>query len=163
MGLYRIYIDEVGNHDMEHVDDPNQRFLALTGVILSSEHTRSIFQPEFNAIKTEFFQHDPDEPVILHRNEMLRKVGAFKVLMDQRTRGRFNARLLYILGKMDYRVITVVIDKKAHRDQYLVWRSYPYHYCLKVLVERFVFFFYIMQNIKAIPWWRVEEGTLIFN
>ena len=114
MGLYRIYIDEVGNHDMEHVDDPNQRFLALTGAILSSEHTRNIFQPEFNAIKTEFFQHDPDEPVILHRNEMVRKVGAFKVLMASETQRRFDARLLAALEKWDYRVITVIIDKKAH-------------------------------------------------
>jgi hypothetical protein len=32
MTLYRIYIDEVGNHDLTHADDPNQRFLSLTGV-----------------------------------------------------------------------------------------------------------------------------------
>ena len=37
MSLYRIYIDETGNHDMTHADDPNQRFLALTGVILESQ------------------------------------------------------------------------------------------------------------------------------
>jgi hypothetical protein len=24
MSLYRIYIDEVGNHDLIHADDPNQ-------------------------------------------------------------------------------------------------------------------------------------------
>lgn len=24
MSLYRIYIDEVGNHDLVHADDPNQ-------------------------------------------------------------------------------------------------------------------------------------------
>jgi hypothetical protein len=38
MSLYRIYIDETGNHDMTHADDPNQRFLALTGVILEVEN-----------------------------------------------------------------------------------------------------------------------------
>lgn len=31
---YRIYIDEVGNSDLESSDDPNHRFLSLTGVIL---------------------------------------------------------------------------------------------------------------------------------
>jgi hypothetical protein len=125
---------------MEHVDDPNQRFLALTGVIISSEHSVNVFQPEFNHIKTEFFQADPDEPVILHRNEIVRKLGPFKVLMNPETSARFNLRLLQALEKWDYRVITVVIDKKAHRDQYQVWHFYPYHYCLKVMVERFVRF-----------------------
>jgi len=39
MSLYRIYVDEVGNHDMTHTDDPNQRYLSLTGVILESSYT----------------------------------------------------------------------------------------------------------------------------
>lgn len=44
------------------------------------------------------------------------------------------------LARWDYRVITVVIDKKLHRDQYQVWHFLPYHYCLAVLLERFVLF-----------------------
>ena len=36
MTLYRIYVDEVGNHDLAHADDPNQRFFSLTGVILGA-------------------------------------------------------------------------------------------------------------------------------
>lgn len=35
-------------------------------------------------------------------------------------------------------MITVLIDKKQHTEQYSVWRYDPYHYCLKVLVERYV-------------------------
>ena len=31
---YRIYIDEVGNPDLKSSDNPNHRFLSLTGVIL---------------------------------------------------------------------------------------------------------------------------------
>ena len=27
MGIYRVCIDEVGNHDSEHVEDPHRRFL----------------------------------------------------------------------------------------------------------------------------------------
>ncbi len=42
MVLYRIYVDEVGTHDLTHVDDPNQRFLSLTGVVLESEYTISV-------------------------------------------------------------------------------------------------------------------------
>lgn len=31
---YRLYVDEVGNPDLESSDDPNHRFLSLTGVLL---------------------------------------------------------------------------------------------------------------------------------
>ena len=70
MPLYRVYVDEVGNHDLAHADDPNQRFLSLTGVILESQYTLQVLQPEMNQIKREFFQRDPDVPVILHRKEL---------------------------------------------------------------------------------------------
>jgi len=58
MSLYRIYVDETGNHDMTHADDPNQRFLALTGVILESEYNTAALKPEMDAIKRQFFQKD---------------------------------------------------------------------------------------------------------
>ncbi len=63
MSLYRIYIDEVGNHDLIHADDPNQRFLSLTGVILESAYTLRVLQPEMDQIKRDFFQSDPDEDI----------------------------------------------------------------------------------------------------
>jgi hypothetical protein len=53
MSLYRVYIDEVGNHDLVHADDPNQRFLGLTGVILESEYTLRVLRPEMERIKAE--------------------------------------------------------------------------------------------------------------
>ena len=36
--------------------------------------------------------------------------------------------------------MTVCLDKKTHKDTYTTWRYDPYHYCLAVLLERFVFF-----------------------
>jgi hypothetical protein len=33
---------------------------------------------------------------------------------------------------------TVVIDKLKHSQRYQVWRFDPYHYCLAILVERYV-------------------------
>ncbi len=140
MALYRIYIDEVGNHDMSHADDPNQRFLSLTGVMVESGHIAQVLQPEMDQIKRRFFQQDPDEPIIFHRKEMVNKRPPFQPLRDPVIEARFNNSLLLALARWDYRVITVVIDKQAHRDQYQVWRFHPYHYCLKVMLERFVLF-----------------------
>ncbi len=140
MALYRIYIDEVGTHDLTHADDPNQRFLSLTGVILESNYTLNVLRPEMDKLKRDFFQQDPDEPIIFHRKELVNKRPPFHVLQDQAIQERFDADLLSALARWEYIVISVVIDKKLHRDQYQVWRYHPYHYCLAVLIERFVLF-----------------------
>lgn len=144
--VYRSYIDEVGNHDMEHVDDPNERLLGLTGVILESDHVRDVLIPDMAEIKARFFQDDPDEPVIFHRKAMVNKRRAFHVLRDGEKEKVFNRCLLNLLTKWQYRVATVVIDKLAHRDRYTVWRFEPYHYCLTVVLERFVLY---LQEVDA--------------
>ena len=116
-----MYVDEVGTHDLTHADDPNQRFLSLTGVILESDYTTRVLQPEMDNIKREFFVRDPDEPVIFHRKELINKRPPFHVLRNPETEQRFNTVLLGALARWDYCVISVVIDKKAHRDQYQIW------------------------------------------
>ena len=68
---YRIYIDEVGNPDLESSDDPNHRFLSLTGVILELGYVREVLHPQMESLKVEYFRSHPDEPVIFHRKEML--------------------------------------------------------------------------------------------
>jgi hypothetical protein len=138
MKLYRVYIDEVGNHDLNHADDPNQRFLSLSGVILETNYTRQVLIPEMDQIKRDFFQTDPDVPIIFHRKEMVNKRPPFRSLINPSKEQEFNQVLLGALARWDYLVISVVIDKKAHRDQYMVWHYHPYHYCLSVLLERFV-------------------------
>lgn len=140
MSLYRVYIDEVGNHDLTHTEDPNQRFLSLTGIILESEYTLNTVQPEMNQIKQRYFQHDPDESIIFHRKEIINKRSPFHALRNPETEMAFNQDILSALERWDYKVITVVIDKKAHRERYQIWHYHPYHYCLKVLLERFILF-----------------------
>jgi hypothetical protein len=140
VALYRIYVDEVGNYDLAHADEPNQRFLSLTGVILESGYTMRVLQPEMDQLKRRFFQWDPDEPVIFHRKELVNKRPPFHPLRDPSIEADFNQALLDALTRWEYCVITVVIDKKAHRDRYQVWHYHPYHYCLAVLLERFVLF-----------------------
>jgi len=112
----------------------------LTGVILEAEYTRTVLQPEMEALKRRFFSEDPDEPVIFHRKEIVNRLRAFHVLRDPHLERQFNAEVMAALERWDYRVVTVVIDKKVHRDQYRVWRYQPYHYCLAVLLERYVLF-----------------------
>jgi hypothetical protein len=48
--------------------------------------------------------------------------------------------LLRIVLETDFTVITVVLDKQKHAEQYKEWRYDPYHYCMSVLLERYVLY-----------------------
>jgi len=32
------------------------------------------------------------------------------------------------------------LDKKTHKETYTTWRHDPYHYCLAIILERYIFF-----------------------
>jgi hypothetical protein len=134
---YRLYIDEVGNSDLGSSQNINHRYLSLTGVILELGYVDKVLFPRLEALKRKYFGSHPDEPIILHRKELINSKPPFEVLRDDETKRTFDAELLELLKELEYTVITVVIDKLQHSQQYKVWRFDPYHYCLEVLVERY--------------------------
>ena len=109
-------------------------------MILDLDHVKEVVHPQMEALKTEYFHNHPDDPIIFHRKEILNAKPPFEALRDQQVRERFDQDLLSLMTSWDYTVISVCIDKKNHRDTYNVWRYEPYHYCLAVLLERFMFF-----------------------
>ena len=143
---YRIYIDEVGNPDLQSSDNPNHRFLSLTGAILELEYVNLVIHPRMEALKQKYFRSHPDEPVIFHRKEMINAKPPFQALRDSKFREDFNRELLAQLASWDYTIISVCLDKKRHKETYQAWRYDPYHYCLAVMLERYVFF---LNNLKA--------------
>lgn len=144
MKKYRLYIDEVGNADLKSSSNPNHRYLSLTGVIFDLEYIRHIVHEQMEAFKRKYFNSHPDEPVVLHRKELLQRKYPFKILKDDATAKQFNNDLLHYLKQWHYQVISVVIDKKEHQERYQVWRHDPYHYCIEILLERF--YFYLANN-----------------
>jgi hypothetical protein len=143
----RIYVDEVGNSDLDSSEDPNHRFLSLTGVIVDIGYVERVMHPQMEALKAKFFRHHPDDPVILHRKEILNAKGPFEPLLDTSLRSQFDVALLALLRDWDYSVASVCLDKKRHKETYTVWRYDPYHYGLAVLLERYVFF---LERIGAV-------------
>ena len=144
--MYRLYIDETGNADLAASRDPNHRYLSLTGVMMRQTHARETVTPLLDQLKREIFQPDPDEPIILHRKDLMNKNRPFHILRDPAKETQFNTALLQLLRDFRYVVITVVIDKRDHLDRYTVWHYPPYHYCLEVLLERYIL---ILQNRRA--------------
>ncbi len=137
---YRMYIDEVGNPDLDSSENPLHRFLSLTGVIVNLEYVRLKLHPQMEQLKSEYFQHHPDEPLILHRKELVNAKYPFHALRDRELRARFDEAVLHHLYEWEYIVISVCLDKKSHKETYTVWRYDPYHYCLALLLERYTFF-----------------------
>ncbi len=140
MTKFRIYVDEVGNPDLNSSDNPNHRFLSLTGVILDLRYVESVVHPQMEALKTKYFNSHPDDPIIFHRKEMVNAWPPFEILKEPDQLEGFDRELLAHMTTWDYRVISVCLDKKNHKETYATWRYDPYHYCLAVLLERFVFF-----------------------
>lgn len=111
--------------------------MGLLGCIVEHEVYRTAFHAAFEALKQEHFPHNPDEPVILHRKELVNKEGPFWRLRDPKRETQFNKDLLTFLQEQEYALIMVVIDKKSHVEWYGDAAYHPYHYCLAALMERY--------------------------
>ena len=121
-------------------DDPNERFLSLTGVILELGYVETVVFPQLEGIKARLFRSHPDDPVIFHRKEMLNAKPPFEALRDSSIREQFDGEILSLMEAWDFTVVSVCLDKKRHKDTYTTWRYDPYHYCVAMLLERFSHF-----------------------
>ncbi|MCF7798222.1 MAG: hypothetical protein K9N36_10715, partial [Candidatus Marinimicrobia bacterium] len=121
-------------------ENPNHRFLSLTGVIIDLDYVGTTIFPEMERLKQIHFSSHPDEPIFLRRKELVQGKYPFQKLKNPPSRVSFDAAILALLEKWEYTVITVCLDKKEHKNTYQVWLYDPYHYCLALLLERFVMF-----------------------
>ena len=136
---YRLYVDEIGNHDLDkRRKTPAERYLALTGVILDLDYVRTTVSPPLEDLKARHFGSHPDDPIVLHRRELIDKKKSFAVLRDPAKCAAFDADLMAWVRGLDYSVITVVIDKWEAYRRYGEATRHPYHYCMVIMVERFV-------------------------
>jgi len=144
---YRLYIDESGDHTYTVLDSSSKRYLGIIGCFVESDYYRQKFQPDFEQLKQKYFPHSPDEPVILHRTEIIEKRSSFWRLRDFETEKNFNEDLLNFFKNTDYRVVMVIIDKKSHIERYKEAAFHPYHYCVAALLERYCGFLNIHNAI----------------
>lgn len=135
---YRMYVDEVGGAHMKNFRNDNERYLSLTGIVVELDYAKTKLSIAIEDLKTSFFsEHHPDDPVILHRTDIMKRKSHFRVLESSDIADRFDGELINIFTNSDYQVITVGIDKEAHTRHYSD-PSHPYHYLLEILVERYV-------------------------
>jgi len=135
---YRVYLDESGDHvlhDGRVMEEAGHRYLGLIGCIFAMEDYRR-FHLALESLKQEHFPHDPDSPVILHRTDMVNCRGPFATLRDEAARAAFEAAFLALCAGADYRVVGVVIDKVALKQEYPA-PFHPYHMALDFMLQRY--------------------------
>jgi Protein of unknown function (DUF3800) len=135
---YRLYIDEAGNADTNPSKDANQRYLSLTGLIFKLDYVAETLHPRLESLKREHFGHHPDTPISLHRKELVNKNFPFNALRDPTRELAFNDAFLELVQHLEYTAFTVTINKRAHVGKYGKFHRHPYHYCLMILLERYV-------------------------
>lgn len=136
---YRLYLDESGDHVFRETVETAHRYLCLLGCwFRNPDYTK--FHEELENFKTRHLPHHPDDPVILHREDMINARKAFKILRDDYKRERFDTDLLQIMRTADFRMVAVVIDKHELRRSYGEAASHPYHLGLGFLLQRFAGF-----------------------
>lgn len=136
---YRLYIDESGTHRYKNSEDVKERYLCLNGVIVSSDHNQEFIVPNWDGLRS-IFTEDQDFPAVFHLTDVMSKKGLFKKLEDEKFRKNFDKRYLEILSLGNFSICSVVLDKKSHLEKYGESAMHPYHYCLNVLLERYVKF-----------------------
>jgi hypothetical protein len=134
---YRLYVDEVGASGRRASSDPHGRYLSLTGIALELAHVESVFVPQLEQLKKSYFDGHPDDPVILHRSEIVKCAPPFEVLRDELVCRRFNQELLEHFERWSYTVFTVSVDKTAFNAAFRATRPDPYHRSLEVMTSRF--------------------------
>lgn len=136
---YRLYIDESGDHVFQKTDETSHRFLCLLGVWFQNPDYL-VFHDQMESLKQKYFHHHPDQPVILHREDIINARKSFKAFQNEEIRQEFDNSLLSIIHNANFSMVAVVIDKASLRTLFGDSAAHPYHLGLGFLLQRYTGF-----------------------
>lgn len=138
---YRLYLDESGDHvfhDEARLAEPAHRYLALVGCWFAQGTAYLSFQRALEDLRQKHLPHSPDDPVILHRKDIIHHSGAFWRLRDDSARAAFDDDLCTLVEASDFTLCGVCVDKLALKRSYPA-PFHPYHLALDFLLQRYCF------------------------
>lgn len=134
MSKHLLFLDESGDHGLKTID-PDFPIFVLTGLLFSEESYQATCQ-KIDTFKNKFFG---TTKVILHRRDMRKYERGFEILFDAAVKKRFYGELNKILQEADYKIISSVINKQKHIEQYGKLADDPYEIALTFVLERTLF------------------------
>jgi hypothetical protein len=132
---YRLYVDESGDHVIREFTIPSHRYLCLLGCWFSGKAYR-VFHQSLEGFKQRHIPHSPDEPIVLHREDITNRRGSFWRLRDARVAERFDTELVELVASADFLMTAVVIDKQSLLEKYAV-PAHPYNLAMGFLLQRY--------------------------
>lgn len=135
-----MYVDESGNADYPRKTDARagMRYLSLTGIAVSEDVCVNVLSSKIDNMKY-LLTGDYDEKFTLHRDEIKDRKGVYNCLHDPEIEAKWNCLIEDLICDTDYVLFCVVIDKVQHQKSYTN-PNHPYHYCLEVILERYIRF-----------------------
>jgi len=136
----RLYVDESGDHSFRIIAGAEwrKRYLCLFGCIFETNSYERGFCGIVKEFKAKHFGEDPDERVILHREDIVQKRPPFDCLLDEKKLNEFNGDLLSLIKKTSFIAIAVVIDKYSSQRKHFASLPFdPYHVALLAMMERY--------------------------
>ncbi len=146
---FRLYVDESGDHSFRAMAGAEwrKRYLCLFGCIFETRYYEPTFCAAIIQFKRTHFGGDPDDRVILHREDIVQKRPPFDCLQDEERQNAFNSDLLALIKKTQFTAIAVVIDKYTSQSKNFGPLPFdPYHVALLAMMERYCG---LLQFLKA--------------
>lgn len=147
--MYTMYVDETGDRNLEPID-PRYPVPGLCGFVISEQSYENHFCPGLDKIKRDHFG---GEHIVLTSSAIRHRKGVFSILTDSKTNEAFIADMNRVMTDTEYWLISSVIHKKAHKEQY-VEPFDPYELSVDFLLERFVHF---------VRWHGGQLGHVVFE
>ena len=79
---------------------------------------------------------DPDDPTPIHWKDIEGRQGPFALLHNKSRRETFNRGVTSWIGAHDFKLVTATVDLKGHHERYGTAAWHPYHYAIRVIMER---------------------------
>ena len=112
-GKYIVYVDESGDHSLQSIDKHYPVFV-LAFCVFHKRHYSEAIVPALEKFKFNHFGHDQ---VILHEQEIRKRVGLFNFTGGRQQQLAFLEELTEIVAFSNFILIATVIDKFALKNQ----------------------------------------------
>ena len=132
---FRLYVDESGDHVFKQLDEPGHRFLCVLGCWFRGGEYHA-FHRLLEEFKHRHFPHNPDEPPLLHRADIVNCRGCFWRLRDKKAAEDFDRELIDLIGDAAFHMCAVVVDKRGLQELSPV-PPHPYDLAMEFLLQRY--------------------------
>ncbi|MDQ0062398.1 DUF3800 domain-containing protein [Paenibacillus harenae] len=136
MHTHLVFLDESGDHSMQHIDIQFPVF-ALAGIIFESNYYYNVANPIIDGLKYKYWGH---RNIIFHSVDIRKQKDVFSILRQKEVRESFLDDMTGMMNALDYKIIASGIHKADHMRQYTTPEN-PYNLTLEFIMERLFFYF----------------------